>query len=258
MIRCFLVLPFPCYVSLAGFLFSFSLTCSVPSRSLPQNEIRSKLSLLHAPQNETDRRSIIKAELDALQATQRDAKTDRTKLFDTLKRTQESIAQKSKDVNAQRAKLPVKSAADAETRIAQLDRQIESGTLKLIDEKKALAEISALRRAMGALAKVGALEEAIAADRERVEEVRRQLDDPESKKVQARWDELKREMDGLREEGKKAWDERNALFERRNELQKQMVSTRMWGLGRVLNASQDDLYTKKKDLNQKHRDAQDA
>lgn len=189
-----------------------------------QTEIRSKLSLLHAPQNESDRRNVIKAELDALQATQRDAKTDRTKLFDTLKRTQEGIAQKVKDVNAQRAKLPVKSSADAEARIGQLEGKIESGTLKLIDEKKALAEISALKRAMGALAKVGALEESIAADREKVEEVKRQLDDPESKRVQARWDELKREMDGLREEGKKAWDERNALFEKRNELQKQMVS----------------------------------
>jgi FtsZ-binding cell division protein ZapB len=41
--------------------------------------------------------------------------------------------------------------------------------------------------------------------------------------VQARWDELKSEMDGLREEGRKAWDERNGLFEKRNELQKQMV-----------------------------------
>jgi hypothetical protein len=176
-------------------------------RSAPlQNEIRSKLSLLHAPQTESDRRTIIKSELDALQSTQRDAKTDRTKLFDALKRTQEAIAQKVKDSNAQRGKLPVKNVDEAEKRIAALDKQIESGTLKLIDEKKALAEISALKRAMGALQKVSALEEAIAAE------------------IQARWDELKKEMDGLREEGKKAWDERNALFEKRNELQKQMVS----------------------------------
>lgn len=42
--------------------------------------------------------------------------------------------------------------------------------------------------------------------------------------MQARWDELKSEMEGLREEGRKAWDERNGLFEKRNELQKQMVS----------------------------------
>lgn len=87
-----------------------------------QNEVRSKLSLLHAPQSETDRRTIIKAELDALQAQQRDAKGDRTKLFDQLKRTQEAIAGKVKDVNAQRGKLPVKNRDEAEQRIRCVSR----------------------------------------------------------------------------------------------------------------------------------------
>ncbi|KAJ9105201.1 hypothetical protein QFC20_004336 [Naganishia adeliensis] len=206
------------------------------------NDVRSKLSLLHAPQSETDRRSVIKAELDALQAQQRDAKGDRTKLFDQLKRTQDSIAGKIKDVNAQRGKLPVKNRDEAEQRISQLNKQIESGTLKLIDEKKSLTEISLLRRTLTSLTKLTTLEESIAQDRVQVDELRKALDDPESKRVQARWDELKSEMEGLREEGRKAWDERNGLFEKRNELQKQM----------------DDLYAKKKDANQKHRDAQDA
>lgn len=92
----------------------FSLSPLAPH---PQNDVRSKLSLLHAPQSETDRRSVIKAELDALQAQQRDAKGDRSKLFDQLKRTQDSIAGKIKDVNAQRGKLPVKNRDEAEQRI---------------------------------------------------------------------------------------------------------------------------------------------
>ncbi|KAJ9092711.1 hypothetical protein QFC19_008636 [Naganishia cerealis] len=206
------------------------------------NDVRSKLALLHAPQSENDRRSVIKAELDQLQAQQRDAKGDRTKLFDQLKRLQDSIATKVKDVNQQKSKLPVKNRDEAEQRIAQLDKQIESGTLKLIDEKKSLNEISLLRRSLTSLTKLTTLEESIASDRSQVDDLKKTLDDPESKRVQARWDELKKEMDGLREEGRKAWDERNGLFEKRNELQKQM----------------DDLYTKKKEANQKNRDAQDA
>ncbi|KAJ9118879.1 hypothetical protein QFC24_006078 [Naganishia onofrii] len=206
------------------------------------NDVRAKLSLLHAPQSETDRRSVIKAELDQLQAQQRDAKGDRNKLFDQMKRLQEGIANKVKDVNSQKSKLPVKNRDEAEQRIAQLDKKIESGTLKLIDEKKSLNEISLLRRSLTSLTKLTTLEESIASDRSQVDELKKTLDDPESKRVQARWDELKSEMDGLREEGRKAWDERNGLFEKRNELQKQM----------------DDLYTKKKEANQKNRDAQDA
>lgn len=82
------------------------------------NDVRSKLSLLHAPQSETDRRSVIKAELDQLQAQQRDAKGDRNKLFDQMKRLQEGIANKVKDVNSQKSKLPVKNRDEAEQRIA--------------------------------------------------------------------------------------------------------------------------------------------
>jgi hypothetical protein len=112
-------------------------------------------------------------------------------------------------------------------RCSQLDKKIESGTLKLIDEKKSLNEISLLRRSLTSLTKLTTLEESIASDRSQVDELKKTLDDPESKRVQARWDELKSEMDGLREEGRKAWDERNGLFEKRNELQKQMVSERV-------------------------------
>jgi hypothetical protein len=53
-----------------------------------------------------------------LQAQQRDAKGDRNKLFDQMKRLQEGIANKVKDVNSQKSKLPVKNRDEAEQRIA--------------------------------------------------------------------------------------------------------------------------------------------
>lgn len=127
--------------------------------------------------------------------------------------------------------LEADSLASLARSCSQLNKQIESGTLKLIDEKKSLTEISLLRRTLTSLTKLTTLEESIAQDRVQVDELRKALDDPESKRVQARWDELKSEMEGLREEGRKAWDERNGLFEKRNELQKQMVS---WASGLVV------------------------
>ena len=100
--------------------------------------------------------------------------------------------------------------------------------MKLVDEKKALQEISALKRSRKTLELSGSADDAIAADRARIEGLRKQLDDPEQRKVSDRFDELKREMDGLREEGNKAYEERGKLFDERNALSAQMVS----GLGR--------------------------
>ena len=110
------------------------------------------------------------------------------------------------------------------TRRRSLDKQIESGSMKLVDEKKALAEITTLRRARKTLESSGSIDDAIAADRAKIDELKKQLDDPEQRKVSDRFDELKKEMDGLREEGNKAYEERNKLFDERNALSAQLVS----------------------------------
>ena len=95
--------------------------------------------------------------------------------------------------------------------------------MKLIDEKKALQEITTLRRSRRAMEQSGSAEDAITADRTKIDELRKLLDDPEARKVSDRFDELKKEMDGLRDEGNKAYEERGKLFDERNALSAQMV-----------------------------------
>lgn len=96
--------------------------------------------------------------------------------------------------------------------------------MKLVDEKKALAEITSLKRSRKTLESSGSIDDAIAADRAKIDQLRAKLDDPESRKVSDRFDELKKEMDGLREEGNKAYEERNKLFDERNALSSKLVS----------------------------------
>jgi uncharacterized coiled-coil DUF342 family protein len=114
------------------------------------------------------------------------------------------------------------------TRFSELNAQVESGTMKLIDEKKALQEITALRRSRKTLETSTSTDDAIAADRARIDELKQQLDDPEARKVSDRFDVLKKEMDGLREEGNKAYEERNKLFDERTALSAKMVSAVGW------------------------------
>jgi uncharacterized coiled-coil DUF342 family protein len=98
--------------------------------------------------------------------------------------------------------------------------------MKLVDEKKALQEITTLRRARKQLESSGSVDDAIAADKARIDELRKQLDDPEARKVSDKFDGLKKEMDTLREEGNKAFEERGKLFDERNALSAKMVSVR--------------------------------
>jgi chromosome segregation ATPase len=167
---------------------------------------------------------------------------DRSKTLDAIKRHQDSINTKSKEITSIRQKLPYKNSSEIQARIQQLDGQIESGRLKLIDEKKALNEISTLKRSSKQVTTLESLETSIAEDKQQIETLRQVLDDPQAKATQARWDALKKEMDQLREEQKKAYDERGGLFDRRNELSRKM----------------DELYERKRASNAKHRADNDA
>ncbi|KAL7424948.1 multicopy suppressor of BFA (Brefeldin A) [Cryptotrichosporon argae] len=199
--------------------------------------VRSRIALSQAPGG-NDRRSQIKAELDGLRSEQSKFKADRGKLFDELRRLQESVSKKIEAAKAARGKVAFKSVADVEARIGELEAQVESGRLKLVDEKKALAEITNLKRARRTLETTGSADDAIAEDKKRIEDVRAQLDDPEAKKVADKYDALKKELDALNEEGNKAYEERNKLYDERNALSSQL----------------DDIYGQKRELAQKHRD----
>lgn len=97
--------------------------------------------------------------------------------------------------------------------------------MKLVDEKKALQEISNLKRSRRTLEASGSVDDAISADKARIDDLKKLLDDPEAKKVSDRFDELKKEMDGLRDEGNKAYEEKNKLYDQRTELSAQLVRT---------------------------------
>ena len=99
--------------------------------------------------------------------------------------------------------------------------------MKLVDEKKALQEISNLRRSRKALETSGTAEDAIASDKTRIDDLRKLLDDPDVKRINDRFDELKKEMDGLRAEGDKAYEERGKLLEERTTLSAQLVRCRL-------------------------------
>jgi cell fate (sporulation/competence/biofilm development) regulator YlbF (YheA/YmcA/DUF963 family) len=130
--------------------------------------------------------------------------------------------------------------------------------MKLVDEKKALQEISTLKRSRRTLEASGSVDDAITADKARIDDLKKLLDDPEAKRVSDRFDELKKEMDGLRDEGNKAYEEKNKLYDQRTDLSAQMV--RQW-LSSIISISradkQDALYGRKRDSAQAHRQAGD-
>ena len=125
--------------------------------------------------------------------------------------------------------------------LRNLEKQVESGSMKLADEKRALHEITSARRNRRTVETFQADNDAIEADRKAAEELRKQLDDPEFQAISDRYEQIKAELDDLKKEGDEAYAGRAKLFEERDVIQAE------------LNAA----FNKKRESSQIYRDQND-
>jgi len=91
--------------------------------------------------------------------------------------------------------------------------------MKLADEKRALQEISTCKRNRRLLEGFQTEEASIEAERAKIDDLRKERDDPEAKALSDRYDALKKELDDLNKEADALYADRNKLFEERDSLQ---------------------------------------
>ncbi|KAK0206583.1 hypothetical protein DFS33DRAFT_1315600 [Desarmillaria ectypa] len=203
--------------------------------------VRDKISLTTKGGTGNERRNQLRAELDGIRSQQSSNKASRGKILDQLKAHQDNIQKKIKDLQAAQSKIPFKNVGEVDARIRTLEKQVESGNMKLAEEKRAVQEINVCRRNRRTVEGFQAIQESIEADRHSVDELRKQLDDPEFKATSDRFDTIKAELDELKREGDEAYAGRAKLFEERDGLQAQ-IST---------------LFNEKRDSAQGFREAND-
>ncbi|CAL1700603.1 unnamed protein product [Somion occarium] len=206
-----------------------------------QGAVREKLNLTTRGGPGNDRRNELRAELDQIRGQQSSNKLARGKVFDQLNALQEGVQKKIKDLNVARSKILYKTVADVDERIKQLDKQVESGNLKIADEKRALAEISQLKRNRRTVEGFQAEQDGIEKDRATADELKKQLDDPEARAISERYEAIKGELDELKKEGDEAYANRSKLMDERSALQAQL----------------DTLYGQKRESAQRFREAND-
>jgi len=111
--------------------------------------------------------------------------------------------------------------ADLDAHIQNLEKQVDSGSLKLADEKRALAEISSSKRNRRVLDAFQSDQQSIDTDRAAVDELRKQLNDPEAIASSERYNDIRNQLDELKKEEDALYANRSKLFEERDSLQNQ-------------------------------------
>ncbi|KAI8076841.1 uncharacterized protein BX664DRAFT_287690 [Halteromyces radiatus] len=178
--------------------------------------VKDKISKLPAKQDNT-RREEIKAELMELREKQASLKQGRQTVYQQLDAINDSIKKKVGQVKAFQQKVPYKSVAEVDDRIRELEQKIESG-VRLVEEKKMLNEISLLKRSRQQVEGLDEQQAAIDNERNIHNEIKKNIDDSEAKKLSERYEELDAEFKKLFGSAAQEREARNKLYEERNRL----------------------------------------
>ncbi|KAM6495878.1 hypothetical protein JOM56_008584 [Amanita muscaria] len=181
--------------------------------------VRDKISLTTKSGSGNDRESTLRDEHNDLRAQQSSSKSNRSQVMEKIKSLQENIQKKVKDLQASKGKTSFKTVEDVDAHVRKLEQQVESGTMKLADEKRALQEISNSRRIRRLIESYQAEQQRIDEDRREVDELKKLLDDPELKAISDRFEAITAELNVLKAERDEVNANKSKLFDERDGIQ---------------------------------------
>ena len=117
-----------------------------------------------------------------------------------------------------RSRVAFKSVEEIDREIQRLEKQVDAGTMKLVDEKKALSEISSMRKQRKGFAGFDEAERGIQEVKAQISELKKQMDNPEAKALSQKYDEINKELQEIKAEQDKAYSSLSSLRDERSKL----------------------------------------
>ncbi|CAG8745881.1 36263_t:CDS:2, partial [Racocetra persica] len=170
----------------------------------------------------SQRREELRAQLDRLRGKQAEMKKKRYQKVDLLKSMNDSLQKKKKDLKAQKDKLQFRTVKDIDNQISKLEKQVESGTLKIVDEKRIISDISGLKKSRKLVETFEAQQAAIDAEQKSIDEMRKDLEDNELKEANAQYDKIKAELETINKDQAMDREKRNELFDEKKRIREQI------------------------------------
>ena len=131
--------------------------------------------------------------------------------MDEIKKLDEKVKALINEQKTARSKTPFKSVAEIDSKIKQLEAQVETGTMKMVDERKALTEVSSLHKQKKGFTGLDSAEKEIDETKKKLATLRKELDSPESKALSEQYNKLQAELDVIKAEQDGAYKNISAL-----------------------------------------------
>lgn len=135
--------------------------------------------------------------------------------MDKVKRLDETLKSRIAEQKVARGKNPYKSVDEIDQQILRLQKSVDAGTMKIVDEKKALADISQLNRQKKSFAGFDQAQKGIDEIKAQIAELKKTMDDPASRALSDRYTEITTELDKIKAEQDEVYKNLNALRDER-------------------------------------------
>ncbi|RSL52316.1 hypothetical protein CEP54_010993 [Fusarium duplospermum] len=198
------------------------------------------------------RRQELIAQANEIRQKQAGGKNARTTKLDQIKRLDEQVRSRIAEQKTAKAKVPYKSLEDVDRQIATLDKQVNSGTMKLVDEKKALSDISSLRKIRKNFGQFEDSQKQIDDLRAKIKEIKDGMDDPEQKAMSEQYTKIQTELDAIKAEQDEAYKGLSSLRDERTKLQAEQQEKYT-----AIRKLKDDYYGQKKAFQAYEREARE-
>ncbi|KAE9963069.1 hypothetical protein BLS_009718 [Venturia inaequalis] len=207
------------------------------------NAIKAKLEVGKPKEGSptAERQKELRAQLATIRKSQAGSKESRQGTMDKIKRLDEQLKARITEQKNARGKLAYKSAEEVDRAIAQLQKQVDSGTMKIVDEKKALSEISQLNRQKKSFGGIDDAEKGIADVKAQIAELKKTMDDPEARAMSEKYNTIQKELDEIKAEQDVVYKNINQLRDQRTKLQNEQQEA--W---QALKAHKDDFFARKR------------
>lgn len=198
------------------------------------------------------RRQELIAQANEIRQKQAGGKNARSTKLDQIKRLDEQVRSRINEQKAAKSKVPFKSLEDLDRQIASLDKQVNSGTMKLVDEKKALSDISSLRKMRKNFGQLDDAQKQIDDLRAKIKEIKDSMDDPEQKALSDQYNKIQAEIDAIKAEQDEAYKGLSSLRDERSKLQAEQQEKYT-----AIRKLKDDYYGQKKAYQAYDREARE-
>ncbi len=194
-----------------------------------QNAIKAKIESA-VPNKEKEnptqkRRQELIAQANEIRKKQGVGKLARTGKLDQIKRYDEQLRTRIAEQKTARSKVSFKSVDEIDQKIKQLEADVERGQMKLVDEKKALAEVTSLRKLRKNFSAFDNDQKAIDDLKAKIKEIKDTMEDPEVKAMSDEYNKIQAEIDTIKGEQDSVYKNLTSLRKERDELRNKQQGT---------------------------------